>query len=211
MKKEVKKLYDLNEINKLIDIDKPETYTPTLQKMLKKIEAKVHTGGKPTDKTWADMYNHLLNDAVKANCQQEIEVYVARLGRRTNKLQRYFNSTPLRQVFARVLVLGRATNRLYTISEISDVLSASRQAVSKMIDETEAEGWAEVYRDNNRVQCQASSTLYAAHAEYTLWRKELTKTVTYDAITRLFNFEDLMSTHITPDHSRNVKPDDIDH
>ena len=38
MKKEVKKLYDLNEINKLIDIDKPETYTPTLQKMLKKIE-----------------------------------------------------------------------------------------------------------------------------------------------------------------------------
>ena len=76
MKKEVKKLYDLNEINKLIDIDKPETYTPTLQKMLKKIEAKVHTVGVPTDKTWADMYNnHLLNDAVKANCQQEIEVY----------------------------------------------------------------------------------------------------------------------------------------
>ena len=45
---------------------------------------------------------------------------------------------------------------------------------------------------------------YGAHAEYTLWRKELTKTVTYDAITRLFNFEDLMSTHITPDPSRNV-------
>ena len=65
-----------------------------------------------------------------------------------------------RQVFARVLVLGRATNRLYTISEISDVLSASRQAVSKMIDETEAEGWAEAYRDNNRVQCQASTVLF---------------------------------------------------
>ena len=212
-KQDDKKVYKLKEISKFVETSKNESedsYVPTLKKILTKNQAKIHTIGKPKDETVEDMYNHLVNEAVKANCLMEIEVYVARLERRISKLQRYFNSTPLRQIFARVLVLGRSTNRLYTISEICDVLQASRQAVSKMVEETEAEGWCRVYRDNNRVQVQASGELYSGHVDYTLWRKELARTITLPPQQDLIRFTDLMSSYFTHEGSETVKPDDID-
>ena len=71
------------------------------------------------------------------------------------KIQRYFNSTPLRNVFSRICVYARCVNEFYTISYISDELRATRQSISQMVDECEEEGWVIV--DRNSQSCWYTS------------------------------------------------------
>ena len=44
------------------------------------------------------------NEMNKVLCDLEIKIYQARQDRMQTKIQRYFNSTPLRNVFARICV-----------------------------------------------------------------------------------------------------------
>ena len=164
----------------------------------------------PSHKSLDNVHKYLENQLIIGNCNVEIEVFVARLTRRTNRLQRYFNSTPLRATFSRILVLGKCVNRLYTISEIADKLQTSRQSIAILVNECEEEGWAYVVRNGNRVQFQATDELYEAHKEYVKWRMELSRKYIKSQYSKLYEFEKLMQTALTYNREDNVKSDDID-
>ena len=118
------------------------------------------------------------NEMVKVLCDLEVKIYQARQDRIQTKIQRYFNSTPLRNVFSRICVYAKCVNQFYTISEIAYELRATRQSISQMVDECEEEGWIIVERSPNRVGIQASQILYEAQLDYTNHRKEIAKDVT---------------------------------
>ena len=163
----------------------------------------------PRDSSLKDVHQWLENELIKANCNVEIEVFVSRLTRRTTRLQRYFNSTPLRQTFARILVLAKCVNKHYTISEVAKKLETTRQSISILVNETEEEGWAEVVRQGNRVQFQATDELYQAHKEYVKWRMMLSQKYIGQQYTKMFEFEKLMLNHFTDQSLNHVKSFDV--
>lgn len=57
------------------------------------------------------------------------------------KMTAYFQSTPEKAAFSRLMYVAARVNQLYTISEISSDLSISRQTVSKLVQDCCAEGW----------------------------------------------------------------------
>jgi len=57
------------------------------------------------------------------------------------RMTAYFQSTPEKAAFSRLMYVAARVNQLYTISEISSDLSISRQTVSKLVQDCCAEGW----------------------------------------------------------------------
>lgn len=141
-------------------------------------ENKPHEGGVPNAGTmaghddWAtpppmaDIEAGLFKAYAKELFIREMTVYNYRLTRMTNKVQRYFNSTPTRNALARVLCLSTYVNQPYTKTEISEQLGVSRQAVHDLIEECIAEGWAELAKPESRKRYRASPTLIEAGEDY---------------------------------------------
>ena len=150
------------------------------------------------------------NEMNKVLCDLEIKIYQARQDRMKTKIQRYFNSTPLRNVFARMCVYAKCVNQFYTISEIAYELRATRQSVSQMVDECGEEGWIKVERSPNRVGIQASQTLYDGMLDYTNERKRLAKDVTKGKWNDLTRMSELVESDLTFLQDDSVKSDDID-
>ena len=147
----------------------------------------------------------------KVLCDLEIKIYQARQDRMQTKIQRYFNSTPLRNVFARICVYAKCVNEFYTISKISDELRTTRQSVSQIVDECEEEGWVNVERNSNSVGVQASEALYDAQLDYLNHRKQLAKDVTKGKWNDLTRMSELVESDLTFLDDDSVKSDDIDH
>lgn len=152
----------------------------------------------------------ILKEMVKVLADLEIKIYQARQDRMQTKIQRYFNSTPLRNVFARICVYARCVNEFYTISHIADELRATRQSVSQMVDECEEEGWIIVERTANRVGIKASQPLFDASAKYVEARKILAKDVTKGKWNDLTKMAELVESDFTFLDDDSVKSDDID-
>jgi DNA-binding MarR family transcriptional regulator len=152
----------------------------------------------------------ILSEMVKVLSDLELKIYQARQDRMQTRIQRYFNSTPLRNVFARICVYARCVNQFYTISYIADELRATRQSISQMVDECEEEGWVNVERTPNRVGIQASQSLYDGMLDYTKQRKKLAKDVIkwkWNDLARMFELVESDFTFLDYD---SVKSDDID-
>ena len=115
-------------------------------------------------------------------CQLEIKLYQARIDRMTSKSQRYFNSTPLRNAFARMMVYSKYVNSFYTISEIVKELRTNRQSVSTMVDECSKEGWIFVKKEKNKLYCVK-------------WRKKIASD--HAVSISLLDYEYLMSNNFT--------------
>ena len=120
----------------------------------------------------------------------------ARQTRMGNKVQRYFNSTPLRNAFARWMTYAVYANRWYTITELVDDMHSNRQSIATIINECEAEGWVQVKRTSNCVQCRATPELVDRTIEYCMWRKDITRSTIGTAFNALDNFEQLMQTNL---------------
>ena len=150
------------------------------------------------------------NEMVKVLSDLEVKIYQARQDRLETKIQRYFNSTPLRNVFARICVYARCVSQSYTISEIADELRATRQSISQMVDECEEEGWLNVERSPNRVVLQASQTLYDGMIDYMELRKRLAKDVTKGKWNDLTRMSELVENDLTFLQDDSVKSDNID-
>ena len=74
----------------------------------------------------------------------QIHTYQGRNQRKGDAIQRYFNSTPARNTFARMMFLAYQDDKLvYTKSAIARELLITRQAASQMVDDCIAEGWVE--------------------------------------------------------------------
>ena len=144
-----------------------------------------------------DIHHHLNMDYRIKILEIEMSVHTARQTRMTNKVQRYFNSTPIKNAFARWMTYAVYTNRFYTISELVKEMHSNRQTISTMINECEAEGYIIVKRVGATVSCQATPLLVEKTEEYCEWRKELTKSTIGTAYNNLVQFEKLMQKQFT--------------
>ena len=110
--------------------------------------------------------NQIYKEMVKTISLHEIKIYQARVDRTNTTMQRYFNSTPLRNVFARICNYAYTVNQFYTISYVTKELRNTRQAISLIVDECENEGWLNIYRRANKVGFQAFEELYESWRDY---------------------------------------------
>ena len=140
-----------------------------------------------------EIYNHLLIEYRKCVMKIEMEIFKARQTRMLNKIQRYFNSTPLRNSFARWMVNAFYENQFYTISYLVKEMHTNRQTISQMISECGKEGYVTVIRKGKTVSCQATQVLVEKMNDYCEWRKDITELTVGKAYNDLIQFEKLMS------------------
>ena len=128
----------------------------------------------------------------KSLIKVDMEIFQARQTRMKSKIQRYFNSTPLRNAFARWMVYAYYENQFYTISQLVNEMSTNRQTVSLMINECEVENYIIVQRKGKTVACQSSILLVKAMDEYSEWRKTLIEKTIYQPYLDLKQFETMI-------------------
>ena len=169
-----------------------------------KIESKV------IDNSAKEIHQFLENQYVMKTLEIEMQTHKARQTRMDNKVQRYFNSTPLRNAFARWMTYAVYANRWYTITELVDDMHSNRQSISTIINECEAEGWVQVKRTSNSVQCRATPELTDKMIEYCMWRKDITRSTIGTAFNALDNFEQLMQTNLAVNTDGSANSQGID-
>ena len=100
----------------------------------------------------------------------QIELYRGRNQRKDDSIQRYFNSTPVRNTFSRMMFLAYYDDNLhYTKSEIARQLFITRQAASQMIEDCLAEGWIETHCEGKSICYKASLVLANKQLDYTMF------------------------------------------
>ena len=145
-------------------------------------------------KAFEIVLNELELEYRKSLIKVDMEIFQARQTRMKSKIQRYFNSTPLRNAFARWMVYAYYENQFYTISQLVKEMSTNRQTVSLMINECEIENYIIVQRLGKTVACQASLMLVKAMDEYSEWRKILIEKTIYQPYIDLKHFENIVKT-----------------
>ena len=136
--------------------------------------------------------NKLRLDYRKSLIKVDMEIFQARQTRMKSKIHRYFNSTPIRNAFARWMVYAYYENQFYTISQLVNEMSTNRQTVSLMVNECEIENYIIVQRKGKTVACQSSLILVEAMNEYSEWRKKLIEKTIYRPYIELKQFENIM-------------------
>ena len=127
----------------------------------------------------------------------EMELHKARQTRMDNDVQRYFNSTPIRNAFARWMAYGAYVNKFYSISELVNELHTNRQTISTMIKECEAYKFIIVKRTSNATTCQATPLLIEKMEDYCDWRRKLGKDTVARSLLTLTTFEELMQNDLS--------------
>ena len=156
------------------------------------------------------LQDYLDMEMSKVLCQLELNIYQGRQDRLTTKIQRYFNSTPLRNAFNRIITYSYIVNEFYTISCVADQLRTTRQSISNMVEECEAEGWIEVDRSPNRVGFKGTASCYVGFLNYLNHRKELAKDITKGRWNDLTRLADMVENDFTLYANLSDKPHDID-
>ncbi len=98
-----------------------------------------------------ELRRKLLRNLTKRQLELELSVYDLRTKRMKTKLQRFFNSTPTRHAFARLMTL--ASYRVnddpnfmgYTKTDASKILHISLQSCATLFDTTLANKWIEAH------------------------------------------------------------------
>ena len=139
--------------------------------------------------------NYFYRRTLKSLCSYELKIYQARIDRLDTKMQRYFNSTPIRNAFASLMVIGACNNQSFTITEIVNNLRSNRQSISTMVDECKKEGWIVVIKNGNKVQCNASDDLVEAFKDYMKFSEEISKD--YFNSLELLKIKNLMSNELS--------------
>lgn len=149
--------------------------------------------------TSQEIREHLHREYTLAILTTEMKLHKARQTRMENDIQRYFNSTPLRNAFSRWMVYGYLVNKPYNITTLVDEMGADRKTVSIMIKECEAEGWIQTIKSNGQLFCLASPVLVSKMSDYVKWRRKLAKDTIGKCFLALKNFDELMSIDTTSD------------
>ena len=143
------------------------------------------------------LQDYLDMEMSKVLCELEVKVHQRRMDHLNTKIARYFNSTPIRNVFARYCVYSYIVNEFYSISYVADGLRATRQTVSTMVDECFTEGWIEVKRTPNSVKFKGNIIMYESFLAYLSFRKELAKNITKGRWNDLTRLADLVEKDFT--------------
>lgn len=122
-------------------------------------------------------------------CRDQLGIYQIRQTRMDTDIQRYFNSTPVRNAFSRLMCLATYTKSLYTKTNIATELHTSRQAAHVMADECLDAGWIE--RPNGEGY-RATESLVWAMDDYTHKHLELFEDdKCFHALSALLNYRKL--------------------
>jgi len=127
----------------------------------------------------------------------EMELHKARQVRIDNNVERYFNSTPIRNAFARWMVYGSYVNKFYSITELVNELYSNRQTISTIIKECEEYKFIIVKRTSNTTKCQAAPLLIEKMEDYCDWRIKLAKDTVGHSLLTLTSFEELMQNDLS--------------
>ena len=119
-------------------------------------------------------YQDTLKELTRKLCQYEIQLYTARYEQggwlSENKMNKYFQSTPEKMAFSRLMYLARSVNQLYSPSDIAETLHISRTAAHNILNETVQEGWVEqCCSEGNRKFYRASDVLTQCMEETASW------------------------------------------
>ena len=143
------------------------------------------------------LQDYLDMEMSKTLCELEIQVHQRRMDHLNTKISRYFNSTPIRNVFARYCVYSYIVNNYYSISYVAEELRATRQTISTMVEECQNEGWIEVQRSPNRVKFKGNTIMYTSFLAYLKFRRELAKNFTKGRWNDLVRLADLVDNDFT--------------
>lgn len=94
-------------------------------------------------------------NAILSLISYEVSMLSEMKTRQHSKMLRYFNSTPTRELFAKVMVYAALTGGNYTVRQISELLAISRIAAQKIVQDCVAEGWVKMdfNKSNHRIYC----------------------------------------------------------
>ncbi len=92
-------------------------------------------------------------------CRYEMSLYHGRQTRLNGSMQTYFNSTPVKNAFARLMYIASNVKSLYTKTAISQELYITRQAAHQMVNECLDAGWIEVDEDGRCPTYKATTML----------------------------------------------------
>jgi hypothetical protein len=143
------------------------------------------------------IYEHLKHQYRLRLIKIEMELHKARQTRMDNNVQRYFNSTPIRNAFARWMVYGVYVNKFYNITELVNELHSNRQTISTIIKECEEYKFIIVKRSKNTTKCQAALLLIEKMEDYCDWRRKLAKDTVGHSLLTLTSFEQLMQNDLS--------------
>ncbi len=114
----------------------------------------------------------------------ELEMYKERKSwRDACKMTAYFQSTPEKAAFSRLMYVAARVNQSYTITEISQELDISRQTICRFTDDCCKEGWIVWQKVHGKsYKYKASDELCIAVEEYADYSSDLfQKTAVHDA------------------------------
>ena len=133
--------------------------------------------GKEIDIEANVLFDRVWEDYMARLCEVEIEIYKSRLVRMDTPTQIYFNSSPLKNVFARVMTISRLTGKARSITQLASILLVSRQAISTMVQECLDKGWIKLVEIRGREKCYyARSLLVTETYKYVKFVYELNDT-----------------------------------
>ena len=114
-----------------------------------------------------DMINTALHEFSFHLAKTEIEIFKERKRWRSEcALTNYFQSTPEKAVFSRVMYIAAMVKQGYTVGEMAKELSISRQTISNLCKETVSAGWVLCKKENKRQYYHASDELCASIVNY---------------------------------------------
>ena len=121
----------------------------------------------------------------------QIAIHHDRNTRMKSKIQRYFNSSPIKNTLARVLYLSEVDKQLVSVSVVAEKLFTSRQTALGMLNDCVAEGWA--YCDEGSPKRYAATrelvNAFELYANFQLQRVE--DSGMYEAHSALSNYRAL--------------------
>lgn len=87
------------------------------------------------------LFDRVWEEYIVSQMEAEIEIYKTRILRLDTAAQIYFNSSPLKNVFARAMVVARLKNKPLSITQLASQLLVTRQAISTMVQECLDKQW----------------------------------------------------------------------
>lgn len=107
-----------------------------------------------------EMKQQVIRKAIVGLISHDIAMLNHTKTRQHSKALRYFNSTPTRELFAKLMVHARLTDHTYSVSDIADLLSVSHLSALRMVNDSEEEGWIKSSRGRHgRRLCKGTQVL----------------------------------------------------
>ncbi len=121
-----------------------------------------------------DIYKTALNDFSYYLARTEIQVFKDRQRWiAESKLSAWFQSSSEKAVFGRLLYIGTVVNDPYTLTQIANELSLTRQTISAYLKETVAAGWVISEQKGKTLYYMASTELCESIVGYADYSSDL--------------------------------------